>query len=349
MPHSELNPAFMHRCLDLASQGRGRVGNGVLVGAVLVREGKIISERFHAAYGDAHAERALLEGYEGQIHPEDLLYVNLEPCVHHGKTPPCTDIIIQRSVKTVVYGMQDPDPRVRGKGLEELQRADVTVIGPFERGLCERMNKGFIQVRRYQRPYITLKQAITSDGKIASANGSPMKITSTKQDVWAHTFLRARHDAILVGVGTIISDNPQLNRRFDQNVIFAHLEGLNETICNDVISDQPYRIILDPMLNIPQDAHVVSDAIADRTMLCVTPDAALGNAGKCADLQERGVRICRIPLEAGHFDWKLLWESMLTPQKGYAGITSILVEGGVQTWEAFRASGFVDEEVTLTG
>ncbi|NOS68267.1 MAG: bifunctional diaminohydroxyphosphoribosylaminopyrimidine deaminase/5-amino-6-(5-phosphoribosylamino)uracil reductase RibD [Candidatus Peribacteraceae bacterium] len=343
------NPAFMHRCLELAALGRGRVGNGALVGAVLVRHGKIIGEGFHAAYGEAHAERALLDAFNGQVLPEDVLYVNLEPCCHQGKTPPCTNILIERGVKTIVYGMVDPDPRVTGKGIAHLIQSGVKVVGPFDRELCENLNKGFIQVRKNQRPYITVKKAVSSDGKIANHDGSPMKITSKEQDTWSHRFLRARHDAILVGVGTVITDNPQLNIRFDQTNDISLMEGLNRNIFRSKNSIQPYRVILDPAMKISLDAKVVSDAQASRTILCVTPEAADREQGKVAVLQKRGVRIVRIPLQGDHFDWEALWRALITPVEDYHGLTSILVEGGEKTWEVFKKAGFMNEEVILTG
>lgn len=343
-----LNPEFMRRCLDLAALGRGRVGNGAIVGAVLTRGDKIIAEAFHSAYGDPHAERMLLEAFDGDILPGDVLYVNLEPCCHQGKTPPCTDIIIEKGIKTLVYGMQDPDSRVAGKGIQSLRAGGITVIGPVERALCERLNKGFIQVRTHHRPYITLKKAVTRDGRIAKDDGSPLTITSTEQNAWSHQFLRTRHDAILIGVGTVLSDDPQLNIRFVQNTKFSLQIGLNEkkSFTNNFIN--PFKIILDPDLNLPLDAKVVSDDQPDRTVLCVDV-AGDHDAEKLQILRDRGIRIVSVDCLDGHVVWDALWDALMTPQGEFYGITSILVEGGPKTWEAFRSSGFVDEEVTLVG
>ncbi len=342
------DPAFMHRCLSLASLGRGRVGNGALVGAVLVRDDRIIAEGFHATYGGPHAERVLLESFTGEVLSEDVLYVNLEPCCHQGKTPPCTNLLIDRGVKTVIFGMLDPDPRVMGKGVRLLEKNGVRVIGNFERALCEKMNKGFIQVRRFGRPYLTLKKAITHDGKFAHDDGSKMKITSPQQNAWSHQFLRATHDAILVGVGTILTDNPQLNRRLDQKKETPLIEGLNRDIESEKNTINPYRIVLDPELRIPLSATVVSDTEASRTILCVTPEGIVNAAHKMSALRERGVMICGVAHDGDHFDWQQLWDVLIKPRYGYHGITSILVEGGAKTWETFKQANSIDEEVTLT-
>lgn len=342
-----INPTFMHRCLALAEQGRGRVGNGALVGAVLARGDRIIAEGFHAGYGESHAERMLLEGFGGEVLPDDVLYVNLEPCCHQGKTPPCTNLLIDRGLKTVVYGMLDPDARVAGKGIDHLTHSGVTVIGPFDRALCENLNKGFIQLRKNHRPYLTLKKAMTQSGQIAQTDGSPLKITSKEQDLWSHQFLRARHDAILVGIGTIISDDPRLNIRFDQNKEFSLQIGLNRNLqsLNNFIN--PLRIVLDPELKISLEAKVVADAQPDRTIICVD---ATGDhdSGKVVMLRERGVKVFSIDYFDGHFEWDALWQILMTPQAEFHGLASILVEGGAKTWGLFHSAGFLDQEVILT-
>ena len=342
-------PALMHRCLELARLGQGRVGNGGLVGAVLTHGDTILAEGFHAGYGEFHAERALLDVYDRDITHEDVLYVNLEPCCHHGKTPPCTDIIIERGIKAVVYGMQDPDRRVGGQGIQALEEAGVTVIGPCEKALCESLNKGFIQSRTNHRPYLTIKKAIALDGRTAGEKNTQLKITSKEQDDWSHQFLRARHDAILVGVGTIISDNPQLNIRFNKNTKNWLQSGLNgkKVSVNNFIN--PFRIILDPDLRIPLDSTVLNDDDRGRTIICISPECETDRESDIAELKDAGVRIFSIVLEDGHFDWSSLWDRLLTPEGDYHGMSSILVEGGPKTWATFRDAGVIDEEVTLTG
>ncbi len=341
--------AFMHRCLDLAQLGRGRVGNGALVGAVLVRESRVIAEAFHEAFGGAHAERRLLDSFTEQVEPTDVLYVNLEPCCHQGMTPPCTDIIIQRGMKTVVFGMIDPDNRVSGQGIEALKKAGVEVIGPIERALCEYFNRGFVSLRTKNRPWITLKMAKNSAGKTSNEDGSRLKITSNDQDSWAHVHLRARHDAILVGIGTVLSDNPSLNIRFDQKSFFTQMEGLNGDSKISKNSFQPYRIILDPQFRIQETANVVCDDHQERTIVCVEEKAVNADLKKVKILKEKGLMLLTVPIRENFFDMDMLFTSLTTPQEQFTGIASVLVEGGPKTWEAFRRRGIMDEEVTLTG
>jgi diaminohydroxyphosphoribosylaminopyrimidine deaminase/5-amino-6-(5-phosphoribosylamino)uracil reductase len=330
---------FLRRCLELAEKGRGKTGINPMVGAVLVRDGVIIAEGFHAEFGKAHAERDLLEKYDpttfardelrgaGQkIRSTDTLYVNLEPCCHaNKKTPPCAQLLIERGIKNVVYGMKDPNPAVAGKGIELLNKNGVQTLGRVLEQECKRLNRGFVSLMTKQRPWITLKSARTSDGRIANQDRSPLKITSDQQDDWSHTFLRARHDAILVGVGTILSDDPKLTVRYPHP---PAEEGF-----------QPWRIIVDPHLKLPLDAKVVR-----RGTIVVTRGDEIP---KLKALQDAGVRILQVPLQGDHFEWDILFQKLITPKDDFFGITSILVEGGNSTWKIFRNAGFIDEEVTL--
>lgn len=323
----------IRRCLQLAERGRGAVGNGAMVGAVLVRSGSVVAEGYHEAFGTLHAERQLLEKFEQKIDSKDVLYVNLEPCVAHAskKNPPCSDIIIKRGVKRIVYGMRDPDIRVAGKGIAALQKAGVEVIGPILPQECARLNRGFVSVRTNARPWITLKKAITKAGDIANPDGSFLKITSEEQDTWSHTFLRAKHDAILVGVGTAIIDNPRLTIR--------HCES----------TFQPWRIVLDANLRLPVTAKLVSDQCADRTIVVTKNKLHKIQQSVVPLLQARGVRVLQLPHDEDGVDFPALWKALATPSGDFHGMTSILVEGGAKTWASFKAAGCVDEDVTLTG
>lgn len=325
---------YMRQCLELATKGRSKVGNGALVGAILVRSGQIIAQGYHRGFGLPHAEADLLNSFENSIDPNDTLYINLESCCHQGKTPPCTDAIIARGIRRVVIGMVDPDQRVAGQGIATLRAAGVVVEGPFPRASCEYFNRGFINVRTKGRPWITLKMAMDRAQSISNVDGSPKKITSPEQDSWAHNFLRAQTDAILVGVGTIITDDPELTARY---------ANMN----NKSIQYAPYRIILDPQLRIPLSAKVVSDEWRQKTIVVTTPDRA--ESAEAATLQKRGVRLLAVPLADDHFDWNALWSILTTPDGDFHGITSILVEGGRRTWQAFRNARMVDEEVILVG
>ncbi len=331
---------FLHRCLTLAAQGRGRVGNGAMVGAVLVREDRIIAEAFHRGFGMAHAERDLLERFPGEIDSSDVLYVNLEPCCHHGKTPPCTDILLERGIKTVVYGMGDPDPRVAGKGRAILEAKGVRVIGPMLRAQCEWFNRGYSTVRTKARPWITLKKAMMADGRVAHPDGSPLAITSSEQNSWSHIYGRALTDAILVGSGTILSDDPQLTIR---NIDSALNKEKKFEYKNYL-----YRLVLDAGLRTPEDAKIVIDDHRAMTILLTTEENA--SSAKAKRLEANDVRVFGVETDVfGMFRWDSLWKALLTPRDGFFGITSLLVEGGPKTWEAFSGAGFRDEELTMIG
>ncbi|MFA7681845.1 MAG: bifunctional diaminohydroxyphosphoribosylaminopyrimidine deaminase/5-amino-6-(5-phosphoribosylamino)uracil reductase RibD [Candidatus Peribacteraceae bacterium] len=339
---------FIHRCLTLAEHGRGHVGINPLVGAVLVRQEKIIAEAWHEGFGLPHAERRLLEAYQGEIQADDVLYVNLEPCCHTGKTPPCTEIILKRGVKNVVYGMEDPNSEVQGNGLKVLRSKGLKVIGPVEMVQCEWLNRGFISLQKQHRPWITLKRAQTRDGRIAAVDGSPLTITSHEQDVWSHTRLRSEHDAILVGVGTIVSDNPQLTVRVpaDQS---AKREGSNTRFIQDKNTEvdqlSPLRIVLDPKLRLQENAQILSKKLAMGTVVI----AGEGLQEKKERIRALGARVWECELVEKAFDWQVLWELLTTPLGDFHGITSILVEGGSKTWKVFQEAGMVDEEVVLVG
>ena len=322
---------FMRRCLELAEQGRGHTGINPLVGSVLVRGGSIVAEGWHAGFGQDHAERMLIKKFDQQIDPGDTLYVNLEPCCHHGKTPPCTDVIIESGIRNIVYGMRDPNPSVAGKGIERLREEGISVVGPLLPELCRRLNKGYVSLKEQGRPFITMKKAQLRSGEISNSDGSPLKITSPKQDEWSHIHFRAKHDAILVGSQTVRTDNPHLNVRYTNKKVAQ-------------TSAQSIRLILNSMFNISLDSNVLNDEAASRTILITSPDSSCAYEG---EILERGVRILRIPILDGVFDWNSLWCMLTTPDEDFYGISSILVEGGRKTWDIFTSSGFVDEEVLL--
>ena len=317
-------------CLDLAERGRGKTGINPLVGAVLVREGQVIAQGWHEKFGGLHAERMLLEALQNSEHKicsEDTLYCSLEPCAHEGKTPPCTQAIINAGVQNVVYGMQDPNPAVSGKGHALLESAGISVVGPVDSARCRRYLRGFVSLQEQGRPWITIKQARATDGSIAEMDGSPRKITNEDQDAWSHENLRSTHDAILVGVQTLVEDDPQLtarlSKKFDQFT--------------------PLRVVLDPNCRIPNQAKVLTDVYAHKTLVIVSPDA------ECAWLSGSSVHVLRVPVsDQGTFLWRDLWGQLTTPQGMFCGITSILVEGGQRTWDGFLAASQVDECVFLT-
>ncbi len=323
----------IRRCLELAERGRFFVGNGAMVGAVLVRGGTIIAEGYHEAFGKPHAERQLLEKFEQKIDSNDILYVNLEPCVAHKskKNPPCCDIIIKKGVKRVVYGMRDPDPRVAGKGIKALKKAGIEVIGPVLPEVCARFNRGFVTVRTKGRPWIVMQQARTPGGEFAAPDGGFLKITTKEQDTWTHGQLRAKNDAVLIGIGTALMDNPTLTIR--------HVKA----------AYQPWRIVIDSRLRLPIQAKLVSDEYASKTILVVKPKLNDVQRSVIPILKARGVRILEVKHTVDGIHLPSLWKVLLEPDGDYHGITSILFEGGQRMWKVFMGAGCVDEQAIMVG
>lgn len=330
---TKVHESFMGRCLELAGNAGRQTGLNPQVGAVLVSDGKIIAEGWHRSFGAAHAEADLFEQKIDTKINDCTLYVNLEPCCHTGKTAPCMDIIVKSGIKQVVFGMRDPNPKVAGEGIKALEAAGIKVTGPVLPELCRRVNRGFVSVMEQGRPYITLKSARSKTGAYSSGDGTKIKITSAAQDEWSHKHLRSTHDAILVGVQTILDDNPQLTTRWLPSADYSPDNYQN------------YRLILDPDLRVPLDARVVTEPLANRTII-VTTDAI----GSYADiLRHRGVRLWEVPRVNGLLDFPSIWQHCLATDDNFSGISSILVEGGLITWTAFRLEGCRDEEVRLVG
>lgn len=247
---------YMELAIRLALLGTGHTSPNPLVGAVIVKNDRIIGQGYHARYGDLHAERAALaactESPEGAT-----IYVTLEPCCHHGKQPPCTDAILENGIKRVIIGSRDPNPLVSGKGARILREHGVEVIEDFMRQECDAINPIFFHYIQTGRPYVTLKYAMTMDGKIAAKTGESRWITGEKARENVHKD-RNRHAAILVGIGTVLADDPLLNCR---------IEG----------GKDPVRVICDTKLRIPLDSQIVRTAKDIPTILAVGEDFLQGN------------------------------------------------------------------------
>lgn len=198
----------MKKCLKLAKIAQGNTSPNPLVGCVILNEkGKIVSTGCHIRYGEYHAERSALEKLDDA--KGCTLIVNLEPCCHEGKTPPCTDIIIEKGIKRVVYGMKDPNPLVCGKGLEILKKSGIEIVGPVLEKECQKLNETFIKNKTENKTFVAIKTATTADGKIATHNGSSKWITSSKARNEVK-YIRNKYDAILTSSATVISDNPTM-------------------------------------------------------------------------------------------------------------------------------------------
>ena len=308
----------MEMALRLAEKARGRTSPNPLVGAVLVKDGRIVGTGFHQKAGFPHAEVEAL-GEAGAQARGAHLYLNLEPCSHTGRTPPCCDALIKAGIKKVTAAMEDPNPLVSGKGLEKLRRAGIEV----ETGLLEkearRLNEIFIKFITTRRPFVILKSAASLDGKIALAGGHSQWITGEESRRRVHE-IRDEVDAILVGVNTVLRDDPRLT---------ARIEG-RET-------KNPARVILDSSLRLPENARALLDA--DKTKIFV---AALKKADKekVRRLEDRGITVLFPGEKEGEIDLFALMGLL-----GEREITSVLVEGGSRVNASVLSSGIADKAI----
>ena len=300
---------FMKLCLRLAMKGKGFVSPNPLVGAVIVKEGEIVGKGFHPRFGAPHAEVFAIKE-AGEKARDATLYVNLEPCCHYGKTPPCTKAIIEAGIKRVVVGMIDPNPLVNGKGVEELRGKGIEVeVGVLEEK-ARRLNEAYAKFIKEKIPFVILKMAQSLDGKIATKSGESKWITGERARRLVHK-LRSEYDAVLVGANTVLLDNPSLS---------AHGMGRD-----------PKRIVLDGEGRVPPEAQVFRPGVE---RLVFTTDASSPNWRKA--LEERGVEV--VVSEGERVDIKGLLEEL-----GKRGIASVLVEGGGETAGAFLEAGMVDK------
>lgn len=301
---------FMKRAIELAKQGAGWTAPNPLVGAVVVKNGRVIGEGYHRKYGELHAERNALAACT-----EDpagaTLYVTLEPCCHYGKTPPCTEIIIEKKIAKVVIGSRDPNPKVAGKGARILREHGIEVVEDYMREACDALNPVFFHYITTKTPYVVLKFAMTLDGKIATRTGASKWITGEAARNHVHQ-LRGRYAGILAGIGTVLADDPMLNCRIDG----AH---------------QPLRIILDSQLRIPMGSRLVRSA-KEYPLLIVcnesTRDREEG-ANRIQKLEEAGAKVWTLPEKNGHPDLNVLMQRL-----GEEKIDSVLIEGGGTVNEA---------------
>lgn len=301
---------FMKRAIELAKQGAGWTAPNPLVGAVVVKNGRVIGEGYHRKYGELHAERNALAACT-----EDpagaTLYVTLEPCCHYGKTPPCTEIIIEKKIAKVVIGSRDPNPKVAGKGARILREHGINVVEDYMREACDALNPVFFHYITTKTPYVVLKFAMTLDGKIATRTGASKWITGEAARNHVHQ-LRGRYAGILAGIGTVLADDPMLNCRIDG----AH---------------QPLRIILDSHLRIPMGSRLVRSA-KEYPLLIVcnesTRDREEGT-NRIQKLEEAGAKVWTLPEKNGHPDLNVLMQRL-----GEEKIDSVLIEGGGTVNEA---------------
>jgi diaminohydroxyphosphoribosylaminopyrimidine deaminase/5-amino-6-(5-phosphoribosylamino)uracil reductase len=309
---------FMRRTLVLAENGKGFVSPNPLVGCVIVKENKIIGEGWHHAFGKPHAEIEAMNCVEPEQLEGATLYVNLEPCSHYGKTPPCATAIIQHKIKRVVIGMVDPNPLVAGKGISKLKEAGIEVLSGVLESEAYFLNRFFIKYITKGLPYIVLKTAMSLDGFTAAEDGTSKWLTSEESRREVHK-LRSELDAVLVGKNTVLLDDPLLNVRI--------LNGRS-----------PIRVILDSNLELSEDLKVFTTANEQKTIVCYSENQDTSN--KAQILLDKNVILLPINKDSnGKLD---LTEIMQKLAKKY-NIASVLVEGGATLHSSFLKIGLYDE------
>jgi diaminohydroxyphosphoribosylaminopyrimidine deaminase/5-amino-6-(5-phosphoribosylamino)uracil reductase len=308
--------AFMRLALRLAARGLGRTSPNPVVGAVLVKAGRVLATGYHRRAGLDHAEVAALRRVGFQAPGADL-YVTLEPCDHHGRTPPCTEAVIRAGVRRVVVGLRDPNPLVDGRGLRRLRRAGIAVevglLGPE----CRRVNEHFVCVQERGRPFVTWKAAVTLDGRIATRTGDSRWVTGGRARDLGHA-LRDTHDAILVGAGTVRVDDPLLTTRRPGG-------------------RDPVRVVLDGRLTIPPRARLLHSGSPAPTLV-VCGRGAPGPRERA--LVAAGAEVLRLPGRGGRVSPKALLHALLARD-----LLSVLIEGGGETAATFLEAGLVDKVV----
>ena len=307
---------FMEHALALAERARGHTSPNPLVGAVIVREGEIVGEGYHQKAGEAHAEIHALNQAKG-LADGATMYVTLEPCCHWGRTPPCTEALIRAKLANVFVAMKDPNPQVAGNGIRQLEEAGIHV----QVGICEaesrQLNEVFIKYITTQHPFVILKSAISLDGKIATASGESQWITSEESRRKGHE-IRAHVDAILVGVGTVLQDNPSLTTRLPERK-----------------DEDPIRIVVDSQGRTPLGAKIFNPESNAETLIAVTENAP---SEKIEALQSAGADVLIIEAKNGR-----VYLSALMRELGHKEITSVLIEGGGEINAAALEAEIVDK------
>ena len=306
---------YMQLALDLARQAEGRTRPNPPVGAVVVRDGEVIGEGFHPRAGDPHAEIFALRAAGAAARGADL-YVTLEPCSHTGRTGPCADAVISAGIARVFVGVEDPNPRVAGRGIARLRAAGITVVTGLLADDCRRLIAPFAKQVTTGRPLIVLKSALTLDGRSATATGESQWISGAESRALVHR-LRDRVDAIMVGSGTVRRDDPQLTCRLPEGG-----------------GHDPLRVIVDSRLTCSETAAVFGPELASGTLVATT---AAADPERVMQLQARGVRVMVCSASEGRVDL-----ADLLGQLGRKEIQSVLVEGGAVLNQALLDAGLVD-------
>lgn len=311
----ERHQKYMRQALALAKQGTGFVSPNPLVGAVIVKNDKIIGEGYHARFGGIHAEAAAIRDAEAQGNDvtNAMLYVTLEPCTHFGKTAPCSDLIIGKKIAAVVIAMPDPNPVAAG-GAEQLLNAGIQVTTGIMQAEAEQLNRFYLHGIRTSRPFFTVKAAISANGMVAAAAGKCLRISGKDAEIFTHG-LRQEYDAILVGVETVLIDDPLLSVRHGKH------------------RRDPLRVIIDPHLRLSKDAKV----LRDEHFLLITSTAS--DATKSVFLNKNIVQITE-----GN---GVLSPQLFAQELWQRNVRSVLIEGGPMTIAHFLTAELVDELIII--
>jgi diaminohydroxyphosphoribosylaminopyrimidine deaminase/5-amino-6-(5-phosphoribosylamino)uracil reductase len=307
---------FMRECMKLASLGKGRVSPNPLVGAVLVRGNRVIARGWHRRFGGPHAEADCLGKARGNL-AGTTLFVNLEPCAHYGKTPPCTESIIASGIRSVVIAMKDPNPLVAGRGIRALRGAGIRVSCGLLEAEAKQLNRFFMKHIARAMPYVHVKIAQSIDGFIGGER-TPRYLSSIPSLRLVHRW-RAEHDAVLVGAGTVHADNPHLTVR--------HSRG-----------HDPHVVVIDGRLSIPEHANVLRRDRGRGVFLCVSERAAAAARSKVQRLEGRGILVLRFPAPKGVLGLREVLAALYRFSVG-----SVLVEGGSSIFTQFLEEGLADE------
>ncbi len=318
MTHDE---KIMREVLMLAKRGARSVSPNPMVGAVILKNGKIVSRGYHRKYGASHAEINALKKLKFMA-KNCSLFINLEPCCHYGKTPPCVDAIIKSGIKNVVIGMKDPNPLVSGKGVKALQKARIKVTKNVLKKDCEELNEVYVKYINSKIPFVYLKAAISLDGKIAMHNGESKWITGPLARKYVHK-VRSISDAVLVGVKTVIKDNPSLNARNAGKI------------------KNPLRVILDSNLKAPLNSKVFKVNKNIKTAVFTNNSSS---KRKTAYLRKKGIIVKKVKSDSTGLNLREILKEL-----GKMNVASVLVEGGNEIFTSFIRNKLADKVILIYG
>jgi diaminohydroxyphosphoribosylaminopyrimidine deaminase/5-amino-6-(5-phosphoribosylamino)uracil reductase len=318
----ERDEVFMARCIELAKKGYGKVSPNPLVGSVIVRNGKIISEGYHEKFGGFHGERNAINNAlrKNQKLKGASLYVNLEPCIHYGKTPPCAIAIAEHKIKRVIIGTLDPNPLVAGKGISYLKKHNIEVTSGVLDDECRELNKFFFKFIKNGIPWVTLKAAQTLDGKIADKEYHSKWISSLESRKLVHLW-RTQYDALLVGNNTMMHDNPSLTARY-------------------ALGRNPYRIVIANKFDTTAKYELFCDKNTNKTIVITSENP---DKKTISFFEKKRIRVISAKKKNGVIDLKDALKKL-----GRFGIASVLVEGGAYTFSEFLNQKTVDEMCVFT-